>query len=164
MFQQPGWVVRRHADYGEFAADNDHFIKHGNSAFAPLIGEDWTIIPADLDPPVHTAFRAALNPVFSPSRMMALDGRIRERGEISDRTFQGSWAVRVHPRTSRSTFQSRSSSTCSVCRRTGCCNSTQWEQRLIHGTDVDMRTSSLRAIKALLLETIAARKAESGED
>lgn len=34
-------------------------------------------LPIELDPPVHTAFRKALQPLFSPTRMKALEPRIR---------------------------------------------------------------------------------------
>lgn len=36
------------------------------------------LLPIDLDPPEHTSFRRALQPLFSPNRMKALQTRIRE--------------------------------------------------------------------------------------
>ncbi|MGV0644649.1 cytochrome P450 [Mycolicibacterium sp. XJ2546] len=36
------------------------------------------LLPIDLDPPEHTSFRRALQPLFNPSRMKALEPQIRE--------------------------------------------------------------------------------------
>ncbi len=88
MFQQPGWVVRRSADLRVIYADKEHFVKRANSGFAALIGEDWNIIPTETDPPLHTGYRAALNPLFSPSRMMSLDNWVRDRSQQLIATFK----------------------------------------------------------------------------
>src|SRR3546814_12159632 len=63
-------------------SDAENFHKHGNTGFAQLIGEDWDIIPTELDPPVHTVFRKALNPIYSATRMMKLDTQVRERARL----------------------------------------------------------------------------------
>jgi cytochrome P450 len=42
-------------------------------------GSDLTLIPLELDPPDHGAFRALMNPLFSPAKMKALEAKIRER-------------------------------------------------------------------------------------
>ena len=68
------------------------FVKKGNGQYASMIGEDWDVIPTELDPPRHTAFRKALNPVFSPKNMSALDALVTEirdaRNRILDRKMQ----------------------------------------------------------------------------
>jgi cytochrome P450 len=163
MFQQPGWVVRRSADLRAIYGDADHFSKRGNSGFARLLGEDWNAIPTELDPPAHTAFRAALNPLFSPTRMMALDARIRARAQLFIKRFKDRGECEfIHdfampfpisifldlmglPQERLEQFY-------------------RWERGLIHGTTMDVRTDSMVAIKALLLETIAARKLDPGDD
>ncbi|MFP6850430.1 MAG: cytochrome P450 [Pseudomonas sp.] len=40
---------------------------------------DLTLIPLELDPPMHGGFRTLMNPLFSPARMKALEEKIRER-------------------------------------------------------------------------------------
>jgi cytochrome P450 len=163
MFQQPGWVVRRHADLRAIYADTEHFSTGGNSFFAQLLGEEWLSIPAELDPPRHTAFRSAVNPQFSPSRIMALDGRVRRRaGEIIDR-FKGRGECE---------FISEFAVPFPVSIFLDLVGLPQarleelvgWERGLIHGTTMEMRTDNLRAIKALLVETIERRKTNPGED
>src|SRR3546814_18517989 len=49
----------------------------GANGFAEAIGESWTSIPTELDPPLHTCFRALLNPLFSPPRMRAMEDKVR---------------------------------------------------------------------------------------
>ena len=163
MFQQPGWVVRRAADLRAIYADAEHFSVRAGSGFAQLLGEHWDVLPAELDPPKHTAFRAAVTPMFSPSRMMALDEKVRERatmfvdrlktrGECEFiRDFAMHFPISIFldvvglPQDRLEQFY-------------------EWEQSLIHGTSIAMRTDALREIKALLLETIAARKLNPGDD
>jgi cytochrome P450 len=163
MFQQPGWVIRRDADLRRILADAEHFTKSGAYGLARLLGEDWNVIPTELDPPVHTAFRTALNPLFSPSRMMALDERVRERARafiarFKDRgecEFVRDFAV-VFPISIFLDLLGLPQDRLDQCY--------EWECGLIHGADMDTRTDSMRAIKALLLETIAARRVSPGED
>jgi cytochrome P450 len=160
---KPGWIVRRNAALRKIYADTDHFHKRGNSGFAQMIGESWDIIPTELDPPVHTAFRAALNPVFSASRMMELDGLVRERArfyidKFKDRgscefvsEFGINFPISIFldllglPQERRPQFL-------------------EWENQLLHGTDYEARVTSVRAVKQLLLETIEDRKKNPGDD
>ncbi len=93
-FRQPGWVVRRAADLRKIYSDAENFHKRGNTGFSRLIGESWDVIPTELDPPMHTGFRQALNPIFSPSKMMQLDGMVRARAALH-RPVQGQGKLRV---------------------------------------------------------------------
>ncbi len=162
-FQQPGWVVRRNADLRKIYADSENFHKRGNTGFARMIGESWDIIPTELDPPQHTGFRQALNPVFSPSRMMALDGLVRERARFYIDQFKAKgrcefvqdFAVNFPitifldliglPQDRKPEFL-------------------DWENKILHGTDHEARITSVRAVKDLLVETIEDRKKNPGED
>jgi cytochrome P450 len=161
--RQPGWVVRRAADLRKIYSDTENFHKRGNTGFAQLIGENWDIIPTELDPPTHTGFRSALNPVFAPSQMMKLDAMVRERArhyidQFKDRgscEFVSDFAINFPisifldlidlPQDRRPQFL-------------------EWENALLHGTDHDMRINSVRAVKDLLVETINDRKKNPGDD
>lgn len=162
-FRQPGWVVRRSADMKKIYADTEHFHKRGNTGFAKMIGESWDIIPTELDPPVHTGFRQALNPVFAPSRMLQLDAKVRERARFYIETFKdrghcefvSEFAVNFPitifldliglPQERQPEFL-------------------EWEGHILHGTDMQARIDSVRAVKDLLLETIEDRKKRPGDD
>jgi cytochrome P450 len=71
-----GWVPTRHALIREVLIDSDRFSSQSGE-FMSLVGEDWGLIPLELDPPEHHLYRKALEPFFSPSAVNALDGRVR---------------------------------------------------------------------------------------
>jgi hypothetical protein len=69
------WVVTRYEEIHEvlrhpetYSSFPNNLVPHGAGKFLPL----------EIDPPEHTAFRKALQPLFNPSRMRALEPRIRE--------------------------------------------------------------------------------------
>lgn len=77
---QPGaWMLRRQADLKRVYENTVDFIKRGNTGFSAMIGEDWDIVPSELDPPKHTAFRRALDPIFSPRKMAELEHKVADR-------------------------------------------------------------------------------------
>ncbi|WP_336971120.1 cytochrome P450 [Sphingobium aromaticiconvertens] len=162
-FQQPGWVVRRHEDLKKIYNDAENFHKSGNTGFARLIGEDWSIIPTELDPPVHTGFRQALNPIFSPSKMMQLDEMVRTRArhfidKFKDKgscEFVADFAINFPISIFLDLIGLPQERTAQFL---------DWENKLLHGTDLDARISSVHAVKNLLLETIADRKKRPGDD
>lgn len=75
------WVITRAEDLKTVYEDTEDFIKKGNARFASMIGESWDVIPTELDPPKHTAFRRALDPVFSPKEMAKLEKKVSGRAE-----------------------------------------------------------------------------------
>lgn len=159
----PGWVVRRYEDLRTIYNDTENFYKEGNTQFAKMIGEDWDIIPTELDPPRHTGFRAALNPIYSASQMASLDARVRERARVfidkfKDRgscEFVKDFAVPFpvtifldllgFPQEEMDQFL-------------------EWEGQLLHTNDINVRSASVRAVKAYLLKTIQDRKVKPGDD
>lgn len=77
---QPGgtWVVTRFELQREIQQRADIFSNKGVANFSALLGEDWPLIPLELDAPDHVKYRAMLNPLFSPSRFKALEPQIRQ--------------------------------------------------------------------------------------
>ncbi|KJS05061.1 MAG: cytochrome P450 [Gammaproteobacteria bacterium BRH_c0] len=73
------WILRRKEDLHALYFDTEHFSSKGYSSFAKFIGETWNQVPTELDPPEHTLFRVALNPLFSPPKMMKMEDDIRHR-------------------------------------------------------------------------------------
>jgi cytochrome P450 len=73
-----GWVFRRARDIRDIFFDTDHFTSSATNPFASLTGGGWQMIPVEVDPPNHTSYRAIFNPLFTPKRMAALEGQIRE--------------------------------------------------------------------------------------
>jgi cytochrome P450 len=163
MFQQPGWVVRRNADLRVIYADKEHFVKRANSGFAALIGEDWNIIPTETDPPEHTAYRAALNPLFSPSRMMSLDAWVRDRSQQLIAAFKDKGECEFI-----SDFAEKFPITIFLdligVPQDRLPELREWEHRLIHGTTVEGRTEAVRFVKSFIEEQVAARRKNPGDD
>lgn len=72
------WVITRARDQRRVLQDPETFSSH-RAIFASALGEDWPMIPLELDPPEHGAFRSLLNPLLSPKRVVALEPAVRER-------------------------------------------------------------------------------------
>jgi cytochrome P450 len=74
---QPAWVLRRAEDIKAAYFDNEHFSVKDFSPFSQLLGQTWSLVPAEIDPPRHSLYRALVNPLFTPKRMALLDEQIR---------------------------------------------------------------------------------------
>jgi len=75
------WVLRRQEDLREVYYDTEHFSNKGFAALASLIGENWSLVPAEQDAPDHTFFRQLLNPVFAPGSMAKMDDLVRKAAQ-----------------------------------------------------------------------------------
>lgn len=75
------WVATRHADVLAASTDPVRFCS-GKGVLLQDIGAELPEIPGALlyiDPPNHTRYRTLVQPAFTPSRMRAFEGRLRER-------------------------------------------------------------------------------------
>jgi cytochrome P450 len=157
------WVPRRARDLRTIFADVEHFTKNGNTRFAKMIGDDWLSIPTELDPPVHTGFRNALNPIFAPQRMAKLESWVTKRAvdliesfrEAGGCEFIEQFAVRFPvsifldllglPQEEMPQFLA-------------------WERDLLHNPQMEPRIAATRAVKAYLLDAIEKRSRNPGDD
>ncbi|MAT51316.1 MAG: cytochrome [Porticoccaceae bacterium] len=158
-----GWVVRRAEDLKHVYEDTENFIKKGNAQFASMLGESWDAIPTELDPPKHTAFRRALEPIFSPRRMAALEQKVSGRAEELIAKFKDKGHVEFIkefavpfpvsivldllglPQDRMDEFMG-------------------WEHNLLHTGDVEARRNAVKTLKDYLYEVIADRKKNPGDD
>ena len=74
---QPAWIVRRVEDLRKIYFDTEHYSNKDFAPFAKLIGESWSQVPAEMDPPMHALYRAFVNPIFTPKATAKLEDRIR---------------------------------------------------------------------------------------
>ncbi len=89
------WVITRAKDQRRLLQDTATFSSH-RSIFASALGQNWPMIPLELDPPAHGVFRSLLNPLFSPKRVMVLEPAIRERAvSLIDRICEASTSCDV---------------------------------------------------------------------
>lgn len=83
----PSWIVRRAEDLRTVYFDTEHFSSANFSPFPQLIGESWTNLPAEKDPPMHRLYRAFVNPLFTPKAMNQLVEKIRGYAKAYVQTF-----------------------------------------------------------------------------
>jgi cytochrome P450 len=159
----PAWVPRRLDDLQALYLDTEHFSNKGFSPFAALVGESWNLLPAEMDPPEHTAYRALLNPLFTPRKMQALDDKVRQsarefiekfkdRGECE---FMSEFALRFPivvfldlmglPRERIEQFL-------------------EWENMLLHSTDISNIIQGTNYVTGYLREIIEARRKNPVDD
>jgi cytochrome P450 len=73
----PAWIVRRVEDLRKIYFDTETFSSKDFSPYSKLIGDTWTNLPVEIDPPHHAKYRAFINPLFTPKAMTKLEGKIR---------------------------------------------------------------------------------------
>jgi cytochrome P450 len=72
-----GWMIKNYDLMIEAYRRPDLFSSKGFSGISALLGEDWLLIPPELDPPAHTGFRKFLTKFFTPSRMTEAEPGIK---------------------------------------------------------------------------------------
>lgn len=87
---QPAWVPRRFETLQALYLDTEHFSSAGFSPFPLVIGESWSVLPVEIDPPAHTKYRALLNPLFTPARMRLLEDQVRKAARDTIAQFSDS--------------------------------------------------------------------------
>ena len=71
------WALMKHSDVAKAAADSDVFITSKQNV-VPKVAFTGRRPPLHLDPPEHTPYRKALNPLLSERRIKQFEPRIRE--------------------------------------------------------------------------------------
>ncbi|MFC0804786.1 cytochrome P450 [Ensifer sp. P24N7] len=156
------WVITRAKDQRRVLHDTATFSSH-RSIFASALGENWPMIPLELDPPAHGVFRSLLNPLLSPKRVMVLEPAIRERAIVlidgisaastscdvmKDFAFPFAVSIFLHflglPDERLGTFVG-------------------WGKDLLHGEGVK-RTAAARTIVAFIDDLAAERRKEPADD
>lgn len=157
------WVPRRLEHLHQVYDDNEHFCARDFAPFSKLLGEDWYLVPAEADPPVHSTLRAMVNPVFTPKRMAALEDKIRQyardyilafrdRGEcefMEDFAFEFPIKVFLElmglPQERTKEFM-------------------EWEHKLLHTPDLQEVISGTRSVVDYLREEIEDRRKNPRDD
>lgn len=160
---QPAWIPRRLATLQALYMDTEHFSSEAFSPFPKLIGESWSLVPVEIDPPAHTLYRTLLNPLFTPARMRNMEEKVREaaRDAIAkfknddECEFMGAFALRFPivvfldlmglPRDRMEQFL-------------------EWEFMLLHSLDIEDVAKGTRLVVDYLRETIVERRANPGDD
>jgi len=156
------WVLTRAEDMRAVLQDAVTF-SSSRKFFSPLVGEDWPLVPLEIDPPDHTKYRALLNPMFSPKRMQQMQIGIRARAielldSLHDRgecdfmsEFAFPFAVSVFlqflglPQGRMAEFLG-------------------WAEQVLHGADAATRVAGGKAVVGFLRNLFELRRTEPVED
>ena len=160
---QPGWLLKGYEDTMAMLRDPDNFTKNGMGKWAQNIGEDWLVIPTEADPPIHSAYRAALNPKFAPQKMAALRDQVRGRAQVLIEQFKD----RGH-----CDFVNEFSEKYPINIVLDLLDLPQdrmaefliWEKEMLHTNDWEVRGNAVRKVKAYLMGVIEERRANPGDD
>ena len=161
--QQPAWVVRHFDDVASIYKDNVNFLNKGFAPFAMLTGENWHLVPAEMDPPDHGRYRAMIFPLFTPKAVRALEGKVsayashyidqfKDRGQcefMSEFAFEFPIKVILDliglPQDMTGQFMA-------------------WENDLLHGHDLETIAAATRNVVGYLRGEIEERKRKPRED
>ncbi len=157
------WVLRRMADMKAVYNDTEHFSNKGFSSLAHMIGEDWSLVPAEQDAPDHTYYRTLLNPIFAPGPVAKMEKAVHTAAmrcvdAIRDKSgcefmdeFAFPFPVSVVldlldlPQERMTEFL-------------------EWERMLLHSGKLDVMQDGVRKVSGYLREVIAERKQNPGDD
>ncbi|MDB5971410.1 MAG: cytochrome [Hydrocarboniphaga sp.] len=160
---QPMWVFQRRKDQTDIYQDTEHFSSKDFSPFAKLLGETWSPIPTEIDPPQHQYYRNLLNPLFSPKKMATLEASVRQfaqeavakiqaKGEcdfMQDLAFQFPIQVFLEllglPLDELPKFM-------------------RWELMMTHPRSLEEMTEGARLVRDFMVETIEQRSREPQDD
>jgi cytochrome P450 len=157
------WVFKRYEHIVEAFQMPEVFSSDRYSGFSQLLGEDWPMLPLEVDPPVHRLYRTFLNKVFSPLQMSRLEQGIGSTVDdivtavlpAGSCEFQHAVARRV-PTT---VFLRLMGLPLEHSDRL-----LEWETALLHGATLQQRVAGARAIKNYLIDTLQERAQAPRED
>lgn len=82
------WIFTHAEDIRAVLQDPATFKSSGNRPFGKALGENWVLIPIDLDPPEHDRMRSFMNPLFSPKKVAQLSAKVEQRAVELIEKFQ----------------------------------------------------------------------------
>lgn len=163
-FDVPGmWVVTRYELQKEVLQNPDLFSSQRIAAFSSLLGEDWPLVPLELDPPEHADYRALVNPLFAPMKVNDLEDSVRQAAvdlvekaraqggcefmEAFGRPFPVGVFMRLMglPLEEMPIFL-------------------EWEEDLLRGSNIEARVGAASNIKQYLLDLIDKRRKNPVDD
>jgi cytochrome P450 len=157
------WIITRHELMREVYQDAATFSSRHNGDFSAMIGENWPLLPLEADPPNHANWRMLLNPIFSPTRMKALEAQIEllsnelvdavlARGEADFMAdFAGVFPIQIFLRLFGLPIED-------TAKFLG------WEKEIVHSMTLEGRERGLRSTIGYLRDVIAERRVQPTDD
>tara|TARA_R110000772_G_scaffold268731_1_gene398315 strand:- start:18539 stop:19762 length:1224 start_codon:yes stop_codon:yes gene_type:complete len=159
----PSWILRKASDIKAVYQNPECFSSADFSPFGIMSGEEWSLVPVEIDPPHHGPIRQMLNPVFSPPAMKRMEQpvkdaatrcieRFKSGGNVDFvKVFAGPYPVGVIldlmelPQDRMEEFL-------------------VWEKQMLHSGDFTEMVTGCRNSVAYLKEVLAERQANPGDD
>lgn len=157
------WVVTRHALQEQVLLDPASFSSHLSIGFSRLIGEDWPLVPLELDPPEHALYRKLIAPWFSVAKAREYQDEIRalavklidDLDGAQQADFMASFG-RPYPVTVFMRMMDLPMSEMPLFLN--------WADDLLRGATMELRGAAAQSIKQYLVTLIAERRARPGTD
>lgn len=159
----PSWIVRKAADLREIYLDTTNFSSKDFAPFAKILGANWNLIPAEIDPPAHALYRAFANPIFTPKAMTKLEDGIRryaregiqvfrDKGECEYMAdFAFGFPIKVILELMGLPLEMAP-------------KFLEWEMALLHNHDMSVLADAARKLVAYLTDQIEDRRTNPGDD
>lgn len=160
----PGcWVPRRSDDLRQILQDTDTFTSTAATPFPQMLGETWSLIPLEIDPPNHAKYRMLLNPLFAPKRVDALEADIRAQASALMANFAARGSCDFN------TAFAEQFPTLIFLRVMGWDTRevgrfVAWTQALVKSQDMQVVVGAVMQIRDYLRERIAERRAQPTDD
>ncbi|EJM24350.1 cytochrome P450 [Pseudomonas sp. GM21] len=162
--KQPGaWVLTRTEDMRTVLRNPKLFSSAENAGFSKLLGENWSLVPLEMDPPHHGAMRAWVNPLFASSVIPAMEPAIRETCVQLIEEFRSKGHCEFinefgRPFPVTVILQLMGLPVSELPRFL------EWEDELLHSEDMGVKAKAARQIKDYLVEQIADRRQKPRDD
>ena len=159
----PSWVVTRFELFREILQDPETFSSKHIAGFSRLLGEQWDLIPLEKDPPHHTRYRIAMNPLFAPNKVNEITDSVMG---VAQKLLDD--ALKVGHCEFINGF-SRPFPVVVILRLMGLPLDEMprflaWEDDLLRGDTVEARVTAATEIKEYLLEVVADRRENPADD
>jgi cytochrome P450 len=162
--KQPGsWFLTNAEDIRHVLRNAALFSSQGNAGFSKLLGEQWDLVPLELDGARHGEVRHWANPLFSSAAVKKMEPAIRATctSRIAEFSNAGGCEFvnqfgRPYPVTVVLQLMGLSVDALPLFL--------QWEDELLHSRDMTVKIAAARSIKDFLLAEIEDRRAHPRDD
>jgi len=157
------WMVTRSRQARKLLMDSKRFSSQNTTGIPQALGESFQLAPIESDAPLHMAARSALNPLFSPKAMKALEDKIRERTNgLIDRALEKGEVDFVAD--FAKILPSEIFLDLIGLPHSRLAEFLEWEEMIMGATDVMIRVQGLQAVSSYLREEIRARADNPTDD
>ncbi len=159
----PAWIFRRADVLRQLYKDTEHFSSKGFSPFSMLVGDSWSQVPVEYDPPEHAKYRNLINPLLAPQRMAALDTKVRACARSYIDRFKGRGSCEFMGEFAFE-FPIAVFMELMGLPQEDVAQLMAWEMKLLHEPDMAEVANAVRGVKGYLLDRMEDRRRDPQDD